>query len=172
MLSSRLQDAINDQLNSELYSAHLYLSMAAYFEAEHLRGFAHWMRMQHDEEVSHAMRLFDYIVDRNGRAVMQAIGQPPTEFESVRSVIEMTLEHEREVTAMIEELYREADSENDYATQVLLEWFIEEQVEEEKSVTEIVDHLKLVGDDGTGLLILDSRLAARTAEPATGDTAE
>jgi ferritin len=84
----------------------------------------------------------------------------------------MTLEHEREVTAMIEELYREAESENDYATQVLLEWFIEEQVEEEKSVTEIVDHLKLVGDDGTGLLILDSRLAARTAEPAAGDTTE
>ena len=166
MLSAKLQDAINDQLNQELYSAHLYLSMSAYFEAQHLRGFAHWMRLQHDEEVAHAMRLFDYLVNRNGRAVMQAIGQPPTEFESVRSVIQMTLEHEREVTAMIEDLYRQAGAENDYATEVLLEWFIEEQVEEEKSVTEIVDHLNIVGNDGTGLLILDSRLAERAAAPA------
>ena len=164
MLNADLENALNDQLNSELYSAHLYLSMAAYFETENLNGFAHWMRVQHKEEVSHAMRLFDYINDRNGRVVVQTIEQPPVEFESVLSAMEMTLEHEREVTRMIEDLYREAQSQKDYATHVLLEWFIEEQVEEEKSAVEIVEHLKLIGDDGTGLLILDGRMAERSSE--------
>ena len=164
MLNAQLERALNDQLNSELYSAHLYLSMAAYFETETLPGFAHWMKIQHQEETSHALRIFDYINDRDGRAVVNSIAQPPTEFESVQSAMEMTLEHERSVTAMIEDLYRVAQEHKDYATHVLLEWFIEEQVEEEKSALEIVDHLKRVGDDGTGLLILDARLADRTAE--------
>ena len=164
MLNATLENALNDQLNSELYSAHLYLSMAAYFETENLSGFAHWMKVQHQEEISHAMRLFDYINDRNGRVVVQAIAQPPAEFESVQAVMESTLEHERAVTAMIEDLYREAQAQKDYATHVLLEWFIEEQVEEEKSALEVVEHLKLVGDDGTGLLILDGRLAERSAD--------
>lgn len=164
MLNATLENALNNQLNSELYSAHLYLSMAAYFETENLSGFAHWMKVQHQEEISHAMRLFDYINDRNGRVVVQAIAQPPAEFESVQAVMESTLEHERAVTAMIEDLYREAQAQKDYATHVLLEWFIEEQVEEEKSALEVVEHLKLVGDDGTGLLILDGRLAERSAD--------
>ena len=163
MLNATLENALNDQLNRELYSAHLYLSMAAYFETENLNGFAHWMKIQHQEEVSHAMRLFGYINDRNGRVVVQAIAQPPAEFESVQAVMENTLEHEREVTAMIEDLYREAQAQKDYATHVLLEWFIEEQVEEEKSALEIVEHLRRIGDDGTGLLILDARLAERSS---------
>ena len=166
MLNATLESALNDQMNNELYSANLYLSMAAYFESENLRGFAHWMRLQHQEEVSHGMRIFDYINDRNGRAVVQAMEQPPTEFESVLSVMELTLEHERRVTAMIEDLYREAQAQKDYATHVLLEWFIEEQVEEEKSVDEIIDDLKLIDGDGTGLLILDGRLGERTADEA------
>ena len=96
MLNATLENALNDQMNSELYSAHLYLSMAAHFESENLRGFANWMRVQHQEETSHALRIFDYINDRNGRAVVQSIDQPPTaEFESVLGVMEMTLEHER-----------------------------------------------------------------------------
>ena len=164
MLNADLESALNNQLNSELYSAHLYLSMAAYFESENLNGFAHWMRVQHQEEVSHAMRLFGYINDRNGRVVVQTVEQPPIEFESVVAAMEMTLEHEREVTRMIENLYREAQAQKDYATHVLLEWFIEEQVEEEKSAVEIVEHLKLIGDDGTGLLILDGRLAERSSD--------
>ena len=138
--------------------------MAAYFESENLKGFAHWMRVQYSEEVSHAMRLFDYINDRNGRVVLRAIDQPPAEFESVQAVIEQTLEHERHVTAMIEDLYREAQAQKDYATHVLLEWFIEEQVEEEKSALELVENLRRIGDDGTGLLFLDARLAERKAE--------
>ena len=164
MLNAQLENALNEQMNSELYSAHLYLSMAAYFETETLPGFAHWMRIQHSEEVSHALRIFDYINDRDGRAVINAIAQPPAEFESVQSAMEMAYDHERAVTAMIEDLYRVAQEHKDYATHVLLEWFIEEQVEEEKSALDIVDHLKRIGDDGTGLLILDGRLADRTAE--------
>ncbi len=164
MLNAQLENALNEQMNSELYSAHLYLSMAAYFETETLPGFAHWMRIQHQEEVSHGLRIFDYINDRDGRAVINSIAQPPTEFESVQSAMEMALDHERSVTAMIEDLYRVAQEHKDYATHVLLEWFIEEQVEEEKSALDIVDQLKRIGNDGTGLLILDGRLADRTAE--------
>ena len=164
MLSKKLEKSLNSQLNSELYSAHLYLSMAAYFEKETLPGFAHWMRIQHQEEIDHALRIFDYLNARNGRAVLQSIDQPPSEFESVLDVMEMALEHERIVTRMIEDLYRDAREKEDYATHVLLEWFIEEQVEEEKSALDIVEHLKRIGDDGTGLLILDARIASRTTE--------
>ncbi len=164
MLSNKLEKALNNQLNSELYSAHLYLSMAAYFEAETLPGFAHWMKIQHQEEIDHAMRIFEYLNARDSRVILQSIDQPPTEFESIPDAMTMALEHERIVTRMIEDLYREARVEEDYATHVLLEWFIEEQVEEEKSALEIVEHLKRIGDDGTGLLIMDERLGARTAE--------
>ena len=164
MLSNKLEKALNNQLNSELYSAHLYLSMAAYFEAETLPGFAHWMKIQHQEEIDHAMRIFEYLNARDSRVILQSIDQPPTEFESIPDAMTMALEHERIVTRMIEDLYREARVEEDYATHVLLEWFIEEQVEEEKSALEIVEHLKRIGDDGTGLLIMDERLGARTEE--------
>ncbi len=164
MLNGKLEKALNNQLNSELYSAHLYLSMAAYFETETLPGFAHWMRIQHQEEIDHAMRIFDYLNARNGRVILQSIDQPPTEFESVPDAMEMAWEHEKIVTQMIEGLYREARAQEDYATHVLLEWFIEEQVEEEKSALDIVDYLKRIGDDGTGLLILDARLGARTVD--------
>lgn len=168
MLNVKLESTLNDQLHSELYSAHLYLSMAAYFESENLGGFAHWMRVQYREELSHAMRLFDYINNRNGRVVVPAIEQPPTEFASAQAAMEKTLEHERGVTAKLENLYREAQAQNDYATHVMLEWFIEEQVEEEKSAGEIVEKLQRIGDDVTGLLILDARLAERTADDRTG----
>ena len=163
-LNSQLEKALNNQLNSELYSAHLYLSMAAYFESTNLKGFAHWMRVQCQEEISHAMRIFDHINDRNGRVAVQAIDQPPAEFESVQSVMELTLKHERKITAMIEDLYREAEAQKDYATKVMLDWFIQEQVEEEKSALEIVEQLGHIGDTGTGLLFLDSQLADRSSD--------
>ena len=162
-ISEKLQDAINKNINAEIYSAYLYLSMSAYFEAISLRGFAHWMRAQHDEELSHALKLFDYVNDRNGRVALQAIDQPTVEFTSPLDVMQQTLEHERQVTSMIDELYTLAHSEKDNATHVLLEWFFEEQVEEEKAVSEIIEQLKLVGDDGTGMLILDARLGEREA---------
>ena len=164
MLTDQLQAAINRQINSEMYSAHLYLSMSAYFETLNLNGFAHWMKLQHDEETSHALKLFDYINDRDGRVTLYAIEQPPIEFESPHSVMSMALDHERSVTSMINDLYALAVHERDYPSHVLLEWFVSEQVEEEKVLTEIVDHMNLIGNDGTGLLILDARLGDRTAE--------
>ena len=129
MLSKKMQDAINEQIKNELYSGYLYLAMAAYAEDQNLPGFAHWMKAQCQEEVEHAMKFFDYITERGGRVELGAIDQPPVEFESPTQIFEMTLEHERKVTALINSLYELALAEKDYPTQVLLHWFIEEQVE-------------------------------------------
>ena len=164
MLNEVVQDAINEQIKNELYSAYLYLSMAAHSEAANLPGFAHWMRLQSQEEVSHAMKLFDFVNDRGGRVVLQAIDQPPVEFESPLDVFKKTLEHERKVTALIHRLYELAVKENDYAAQVMLHWFIEEQVEEEKSAEQIVEALKMIGDKPQTLIMLDRELGRRGAE--------
>lgn len=164
MLNKAIQDAINEQVKNELYSAYLYLSMSAYFEAVNLPGFAHWMRLQSQEEVSHAMKYFDFISDRGGRVVLQAIDQPPVEFQSPLDVFQRTLEHERKVTAMIHRLYELAVKENDYATQTELQWFITEQVEEEKRAHEIVERLKMIGDQGAALLMLDRQLGERGSD--------
>ena len=172
MLSERLQEAINKQINNELYSAHLYLSMSAYFESLDLNGFAHWMKMQFEEETGHALKLFDYVNDRDGRVTLHAIEQPPIEFESPHSVMRSALEHERLVTSMINDLYALAIAEKDNPTHVLLEWFVTEQVEEEKTLNEINTHMDLIGNDGTGLLIMDQRLGSRTAEAGAGGEAE
>ena len=163
-LSSSLQESFNEQINAELASAYLYLSMAAYFEDENLPGFAHWMRMQNEEETSHAMRFFDYVHDRGGRATLMAIDQPPSDFRSPLDVMERTLEHERKVTVLINRMYQLAIEESDYAAQVMLHELINEQVEEEKVAEEIVDHLRIIDGDGSGLLILDARLGERTAD--------
>jgi ferritin len=172
MLSDRLQDAINRQINSELYSSHLYLSMSAYFESLDLNGFAHWMKLQFEEETAHALKLFDYVNDRDGRVTLHSIDQPQVEFESPHSVMRSALEHERLVTSMINDLYALAISERDYPTHVLLEWFVSEQVEEEKVLNEIVAHMDLIGNDGTGLIIMDQRLGDRTADAGADGAAE
>ena len=161
MLNKKVQDAINEQIKNELYSAYLYLSIAAYSEASNLPGLAHWMRLQSQEEVEHAMKFFDFINDRGGRVVLQAIDQPPTEFESPLAIFEQTLEHERKVTAMINQLYELALRENDYPSQVLLQWFIEEQVEEEKNAEQILQTLKMIGDKPQGLVMVDRELGRR-----------
>ena len=161
MLNKKVQDAINEQIKNELYSAYLYLSMAAYSEASNLPGLAHWMRLQSQEEVEHAMKFFDFINDRGGRVVLQAVDQPPTEFESPLAIFEQTLEHERKVTAMINQLYELALRENDYPSQVLLQWFIEEQVEEEKNAEQILQTLKMIGDKPQGLVMVDRELGRR-----------
>ena len=165
-LSASLQESFNEQINAELASAYLYLSMAAYFEDENLPGFAHWMRMQNEEETSHAMRFFDYVHDRGGRATLKAIAEPPSDFRSPLDVMERTLEHERKVTVLINRMYQLAIEESDYAAQVMLHDLINEQVEEEKTAEEIVDHLRIIDGDGSGLLILDARLGERTADDA------
>ena len=161
MLSKTMQEAFNEQLKNELYSAYLYLSMAAYYEANNLSGFAHWMRLQAQEELSHALKFFDFIVDRGGRVTLQAIAQPPVEFQSPRHVFEQTLEHERQVTSLIHQLYKSAQQENDYPTQVMLQWFISEQVEEEKNAAQILDTMQMAGDKGQALVMLDRALGQR-----------
>ncbi len=161
MLNHKLQTALNEQIKNELYSAYIYLSMSAYFESVNLPGFANWMRKQSQEEVNHAMKIFDFIHERGGRVELQAIDQPPVSFESPLKVFEMALEHEKKVTAMIHDLYKLAEEEKDYPTQVMLHWFIDEQVEEEKSASDVVEQLKRIGDDGVGLLLLDQKLGDR-----------
>jgi ferritin len=163
MLSTAMQDAINEQINKELYSGYLYLSMAAYFESTGLPGFATWMRAQSQEELEHALKFFDYVNERGGRVELEAIEKPTVAWESPLAVFEATYEHEQMVTALINNLYKVALEENDYASQVMLHWFIDEQVEEEASVSQIVDSLERVGDKGQGLIMLDRALGQRGA---------
>jgi ferritin len=163
MITQSLTDALNDQLKHELYSSYLYLAMAAYCDSENLPGFAHWMRLQADEEREHAMKFYDFILDRDGRVVLQSLAQPPRDFGSPAKVFEQVLAHEQEVTSLIEQLYRKAAAEQDSATQVFLQWFITEQVEEEKTATQILETLRMAGDDKVALLMLDRELGARTA---------
>ena len=164
MLKQPVQDAINEQIKNELYSAYVYLSMSAYCQTINLAGFAHWMREQSREEVAHAMKLFDFVIDRGGRVVLEAIAKPPTEFKSPLELAQQTLDHERRVTGMIDRLYELAIQENDYATQAQLQWFVTEQVEEEKSASTILEQLKMVGDNRTALLMLDMEMGKRGPE--------
>jgi len=161
MFSKKLQDAINEQINKELYSAYLYLGMSAYFEANNLPGMAKWMRVQFGEEQEHALKFYDFIVDRGGSVELKAIDQPEAELKSPLVVWETTLEHEKKVTGLIHKLYEVALAEKDYAAQVMLQWFISEQVEEEKNATQIVGTLKMTGEKGQALVMLDHQLGRR-----------
>lgn len=163
MLSKTIQDAINDQISKEFYSGYVYLSMSAYFQSINLPGCANWMRVQYQEEVSHALKLYDYVHEREGHVTLQAIQQPKSEFKSPLYVFEQALGHEREVTAMINKLYSLTQKENDYPTTIKLQWFITEQVEEEKNAGGIVEQLKMIGDNKIALLMLDRQLGARAA---------
>ena len=165
MLSKTIEKALNEQVNSEYYSAFLYLSMSSYFETVNLLGMAKWMRMQYEEEIMHAIKIFDMIVDMEGTVNLKTVDGPPTEFKSPLDVFEKSLAHERKVTGMINDIYGLAQKENDYAVQSALQWFIDEQVEEEKSALEIVRQLKMIGDETTPLLMLDSKLGARELGP-------
>jgi len=161
MLNKKLMDEMNLQIKYELYSAYLYLSMSAYCETLNLAGFAHWMKNQAQEEMEHALKFFEYINDQGGKVVLQAIEQPTTDFTSPTAIFETTLEHEKFVTSRIHGLYALAMQEKDYASEVFLQWFIKEQVEEEKNASQILETLKMVGDKGNGLMMVDRQLAAR-----------
>jgi len=161
MLDKKLLDAMNEQINKELYSAYLYLSMAAYLDSENLSGFAHWMRAQAQEEQEHALKFYDHIYERGGRVTLQAIDEPPAGFESPLAVFEETLAHERKVTGLINNLYAIALEQNDYASQAFLQWFVSEQVEEEDNASRILETLKMVGDKGQALVMLDRELGQR-----------
>ena len=160
-LSKKMQDAINEQIREELASAYIYLSMAAYCESINLQGFAHWMQAQSNEEVEHAMKFYGYVHERGGRVVLGALEQPPIEFDGPVDVFEKTLAHEQYITDRIHKLYALAAEENDYASLGILQWFVDEQVEEENSATEILDILKMIGDKGQALFMLDRQLGSR-----------
>jgi len=162
-ISTKMQDALNRQINEELASAYIYLSMAAYLESLSLPGFAHWMRVQTQEELAHALKFFDYITERGGRVVLEGIATPPAEYAGPADVFEKALAHERHITGCIHDLYGLAMGEKDYASLGMLQWFVGEQVEEEAHAGQIVETLRRVGDKGQALVMLDRQLAARGA---------
>jgi ferritin len=159
-----MQAAMNKQINAELHSAYIYLSMAAYFEDKNLPGFAHWMRVQAKEEVGHAMKFFDFIVERRGRVLLEPVAAVPTDWPSPLAVFENALAHEQKVTGLINDLVNLAIAEKDHASNSFLQWFVDEQVEEEASADAIVQKLKMAGDSSVALLILDQELGGREAE--------
>ncbi len=160
-MKGAVRDAMGEQIKHELYSAYLYLSMAGSFEVANLTGFAHWMRQQSREELDHAMKFFDFLLDRGEHVELQTIEAPPYAFRSPLDTFEQALEHEKAVTASINDLYELSVRENDLPAQVFLNWFVTEQVEEEKSATEIVERLRMAGDDSAALLLLDSEMGQR-----------
>lgn len=164
MPNKAVEAGINDQIAKEFSSAYLYLSMSAFFASKSFPGFAHWMRLQYQEELSHAERLFDFLIGKGGRVVLQAVGQPPRQFEGPLAGMQQALTHEQEVTASIHELYELAVLEKDYPTQLELQWFITEQVEEERTVSDIIAQLEMAGDTPPGLLMIDRQLSARAAQ--------
>ncbi len=160
-INSEVRDALNEQIKHEVYSSYLYLSMAGSFEVAELPGFARWMRKQSEEEREHAMKFFDFLLDRGEHVQLQAIDQPPYAFRSPLDTFEQALEHEKEITSRIHQLYELSLQKNDYPAQVFLHWFVTEQVEEEKTATEVVERLRMAGEDGAALLLLDKELAER-----------
>jgi len=161
MLSKKMESALNGQLNSELYSSYLYLSMAACFESINMQGMAKWMKVQAKEEEGHAMKFFEYIVDRGGRVRLAAVEAPESEWASPLAAFEAAYAHEQKVTGLINELVKLAEAEGDSATRAFLEWFVTEQVEEEKSADEIVQKLRMIKDTAPALLMLDGLLGQR-----------
>lgn len=161
MLKTTIEKALNEQINAEFWSAYLYLSMSAYFQSIGLSGFANWMTMQFQEEISHAMRFFNYVVERGGRVELKPIDKVPKEWKSALHAFEETYKHEQKVTGLIENLVDLAETEKDRATLNMLQWYIDEQVEEESSADEIIQKLKLIGSDGSGLFMYDNELGQR-----------
>lgn len=163
MLSKSLQDAVNEQIRNEIQSAYLYLAMSAYCQSQNLPGMAKWLRVQWQEELTHGLKLYDFVHDRGGRVTLYEIEKPQADFKSPLDVFEQVYSHEQKVTALINRLYDLAAKENDHATQVELQWFITEQVEEEKNAVEIINQLKMLGEAGPALLMLDRALGTRSS---------
>lgn len=162
MISEKMNQAFNRQIKDEMYSSNLYLSMVAYFEEVGLKGFANWMRIQVQEETAHAMGLFDYLLERDGRVIVDAIEKPAHEWASPLECFESVYKHEQLVTSLINELIDVAEQEKDRAAISFLQWYIKEQVEEEANCSEICAKLRLIGDDKHALLLIDQELGART----------
>ena len=161
MMSKTMQDALNEQMKHEFYSSYLYLSMSAYCDAANLPGLANWMRVQAQEEAIHAMKIFDHLLDRGGQVELHPIGKPPASFRSPLEVFDQAHKHEEEVTKSINKVYGMAVDERDFASRVFLDWFVQEQVEEEKTSALLAEQLRMVGEDRPGLLMLDRELGQR-----------
>ena len=172
MLSKKLEAALNKQINEEYYSSYIYLAMAAYLEDVNLDGCAHWMRMQAQEEYQHAMKIFDYMMDRGARVELFQVEAPPKEWKSAKDVFEASLEHEKFMTDNINTLADLCIAEKDHATNNLMQWYVSEQVEEEAQVDDILKKLDMMGSDGPGLFLMDRELMNRPAPSIlTGDGA-
>lgn len=171
MLSEKIENALNSQLNAELYSSYLYLSMNAFFKSINLDGFANWMHAQAQEELIHAMKFYDFINQRGGRVVLSQIEAPPIEWSSPAEIFEETLKHEQKVTGLINDLVEIALAEHDHATNIFLQWFVTEQVEEEESVGHVLQQLMLLNDSKNGIFMIDRELATRGA-PAGESSSE
>ncbi|MFN7958548.1 MAG: ferritin [Holophagaceae bacterium] len=161
MISKTMQDALNAQINLEQYSAQLYLAMSAHCTGKSFKGFAHWLTVQASEETAHAAKLIRFLLDRGGQLELKAIAAPPTDFGGVIQVFEQTLAHEKSITGRISALFEQARNEKDHASEIALQWYVTEQVEEELRVGEIVDHLRAVGDQGGAIWYLDSKMGKR-----------
>lgn len=161
-LHKKVEEVLNKQINAELWSAYFYLSMSTYFESEGFGGFANWMRIQYQEETSHAMKILDYVNERGGRVILEPIAEVQTSWNNVQEVFEATYEHECHVTELINNCVSVAMEEKDYATSNMLQWFVDEQVEEEANVSAILDELKLLGGAGHGLFMMNREMAGRT----------
>ena len=171
MLSEKMQGALNAQINAEYYSSYLYLSMAAHCQAINLEGFASWLRIQADEEMIHAMKIYDFVLERGGRVDLTAIEAPPTEWESPLAIFEATYAHEQYVTERINKLVDLAIAESDHATNAFLQWFVNEQVEEEASADAVLQKLRLMADAPGGLFMLDQEMGQRPPAAAPSETA-
>ena len=167
MISKKMESAINEQINKELYSAYYYLSMAAYLENESLDGMASFMKAQAHEEVGHAMKFYAYVNEQGGRVILETIEKPQETFDNPQQIFDLSLKHEKFVTSRIHSLVDLALEEKDHATKAFLDWFVTEQVEEEATMDSIVNKFKLLGGSGQGLLMLDAQLGQRSAPVAT-----
>ena len=165
MIKNKVQDALNYQLNREMYSAYLYLSMSAYFQSISLKGFANWMYIQAQEEMVHAMKFYNFIIQRGGRVILTDIEAPQKEWDSPLDAFENVYQHEQKVTGLIHDLVNLAIAEKDHATNNFLQWFVDEQVEEEESSSEVTEKLKLIGDGTAGMFMLDNDLGQRVFMP-------
>jgi len=163
MFNKKIQSAINDQINAEQHAAQLYLAMSAHCESKSFRGFAHWLRLQAQEETAHALKLIDFVLDRGGQLELKPIDAPPREFGTITQVFEMVLDQEKRVTAQINALFELSRAEKDYASEITLQWYVTEQIEEEAAASQILDQLKAVGEEGGAIWYLDSKMGQRAA---------
>jgi ferritin len=167
MISKNMEKVLNEQINAEMYSAYLYLSMESYFRSLDLSGFANWMRVQVQEELMHAMKMYDFVDARGGRIILKSIAAPQTEWKSPLAVFEAVYKHEQKVTGLINDLVNLAVKEKDHATNAFLQWFVSEQVEEEASADKIVQQMGMIGDAPGGLFMLDHELGQRVFKSPT-----